>query len=77
MYDMYKEGNTDVKPNTRLVGMVMDCWQKSGQQNAGQKAEALLDWLTRLYEQCQDKDFQPNKFLYSSGKYVPGGDWML
>jgi hypothetical protein len=68
MYDMYKEGNTDVKPNTRLVGMVMDCWQKSGKQIAGQKAEALLDWLTGLYEQSQDKDFQPNQFVYSSGK---------
>ena len=71
MYDMYKAGNTDVKPNTRLVCMVMDCWQKSGKQNAGLKAEALLDWLTGLYEQHQDKDFEPNQFVYSSGTLAP------
>jgi len=68
MYDQYRQGNRNAKPNTQLVTSVIDCWQKSGDRDAGEKAEALLDWLIDLYEKEQDESLRPNEFTFTSGK---------
>lgn len=71
MYRQFKEGDTDVKPNTRTIALVMDCWQKSRKQEAGEKVESLLNWMLQIYEETNDKDFQPNEYICSLGTFTP------
>uniref|UniRef100_A0A7S3DQM5 Uncharacterized protein n=2 Tax=Entomoneis paludosa TaxID=265537 RepID=A0A7S3DQM5_9STRA len=40
-----KLGADRIIPNTQLITSVMDCWQKSGAPEAGQRAESLLQWM--------------------------------
>ena len=69
MYTEYKEGkNPDLKPNTQLVTTVMECWQRSGSNEAGEQAESLLGWLLTRYEESgyQDDDLCPNEYTFAS-----------
>lgn len=66
MYRKYKAGNDDLKPNIQLVTTVIDCWQKSGRRDAGERAEALLDWTLNLYNEKQDEAIRPNEFTFAA-----------
>lgn len=67
MYDEYKSGVVDAPPNARLVTSVIDSWQKSGQSNAGERAEDLLEWLLSIYKENGDKSLQPNEYTFNAG----------
>jgi len=68
MYDQYKNGNTEVKPNTKLVTSIIDCWQKSNERDAGDRAEALLNWLIDAHKEGDKNDdsMMPNEFSFAS-----------
>lgn len=66
MYEDYKNGNVSAKPNTQAVTLVIDCWAKSGTNDAGEKAEALLDWMIGLYEETKDESFKPNQLTWNA-----------
>lgn len=66
MYVDYTNGNTSAKPNTQAITLVMDCWAKSGEQNAGEKAEVLLDWLFELHGADKDESFKPNQMSWNA-----------
>jgi hypothetical protein len=68
MYEEYKSGKIPVKPNAQLVATVIDCWSKSGDNNAGERAEALLDWSIDIYQEDKDPKLRPIAFPFSSGK---------
>jgi hypothetical protein len=68
MYEDYKSGSIAIPPNARLVTSVIDSWQKSGDRNAGERAEELLDWLLKLYEAEGDESLQPNEYTFNSGE---------
>jgi hypothetical protein len=58
--------NRDLKPNTKLISLVIGCWQKSGRHDAGERAEALLDWMISLYEKSGDEEVRPNEYSFCS-----------
>ena len=62
-----RKSHTDlVVPDTQLITAVMDCWQKSGSPEAGQRAEALLNWMIEMTEETGRKDMQPNAYSFAS-----------
>lgn len=66
MYRKYQAGTTVLKPNIQLVTTVIDCWRKSRRRDAGERAEALLDWVLNLYREGHDRSIQPNEFTFAS-----------
>ena len=70
LYDMYGDyqlGLIAVPPNARLVTSVIDCWKRSGERDAGERAERLLDWLLKIYEEDGHESLRPNEYTFSSG----------
>lgn len=67
MYEEYKVGSIAVPPNARIVTSVIDCWQKSGERDAGERAEELLNWLLEIYDKEKDDSLQPNEYTFNSG----------
>jgi len=65
VYGKFKAGNNAFKPTVQTVATVIDCWQKSGRRDAGEKAEALLDWVLELYRETRDEDFKPNEIIFA------------
>ena len=53
-----------------MVSTVLDAWQRSGELDAGERAEALLTWLIDTYKRDGDESLQPNEFTFASGKKV-------
>jgi hypothetical protein len=48
---------------------VIDSWQRSGERDAGERAEAVLNWLVDRYvEQDRDESLRPNEFTFAAGK---------
>lgn len=68
MYNEYKKGNFESKPNVRLVRNVITCWKNSGDMNAGERAEAMLNWLIDTYQKDGDKDFLPDSDAFVASK---------
>jgi pentatricopeptide repeat protein len=66
MVERYKAGDGDVKPTSWITTTVIDAWGKSGVRNAGEKAEALLDWLLEMFETNGDVDFMPGAVTFSA-----------
>lgn len=66
LYEKFKGGRTDLKPNSQIISAVIDCWQKSGLREAGEKAESLLDWALGRYEEDQDQGMAPNEYAFAS-----------
>ena len=66
MYEEYKKGDTALKPNTQTISAVIEAWQKSGRRDAGERAEAVLDWMISLYEDQKDDHVRPNEYSFSS-----------
>ena len=52
--------------NTQVVTSVLDCWQKSGDREAGPKAQALLEWLVQEYQTTRNPHLQPNAYTFSA-----------
>ena len=67
MYQDYKKtGDSALKPNTQTISAVIEAWQKSGGRDAGERAEAILDWMTSVYEDEKDETLRPNEYSFSS-----------
>ncbi len=74
MYKEYKAGSITIPPNARIVTSVIDCWQKSGERDAGERAERLLDWLLEIYGEERHDSLQPNEYTFNSGAFLRRGD---
>ena len=62
MEQLAKTGeNAEAKPNVLLYTLVMDSYAKSGERDAGSKAEALI----REMQNNEDNYIQPNLFCYN------------
>lgn len=61
----YKRGNAELKPTARVFSLVIGAWQKSGERDAGEHAEALLNWMIAACQDLQDESFRPNEFIFS------------
>lgn len=68
MYRKYENGESSIKPNAQVISLAIHCWSKSGDRDAGERAEGLLNWMIELYESEGTSNFEPNKFAFSSGK---------
>jgi hypothetical protein len=66
MYKDYCSGNKSAKPNALAITQVIDCWGKSGRRDAGERAEALLDWMLKLYNEQKDESFKPNQMTWNA-----------
>jgi len=63
----YKAGQQDCKPNNQIVATVIDGWHRSGRRDAGERAEALLDWALKTYrEERENAMMRPNEFTFSA-----------
>jgi pentatricopeptide repeat protein len=61
MGHLYKEGRADIRPNTRSFNTVINAWAKSGRgDEAAEKAQDLLDMMTRLYEEGNNDTVRPD-----------------
>ena len=67
MEQLYKEGiSEEAKPNVKDYNAVIDAWSKSGLEEAGHKAERILDRMQELYDQTGDVQLKPNVRSYNS-----------
>ena len=65
MGHLYKEGRVDIRPNTRSFNTVINAWAKSGRgDEAADKAQNLLDMMTRLYEEGNSDTVRPDVHTY-------------
>jgi DNA-binding phage protein len=64
--ESYRQGKTDVIPNTIVATSIIDAWSQSGDANAGAKAENLLNKLNRLFEDYRDENMRPNVLSYTA-----------
>ena len=51
-----------------MVSTVIDAWQRSGDRESGERAEALLTWLIDTYKTGGDESLRPNEFTFAAGK---------
>jgi hypothetical protein len=63
---MYKKGNVAMKPNTITFTAVITAWARSGEADAGERAEKLLDGMIKLYKDGEDIDVKPNVFTLTA-----------
>lgn len=63
LMQMYK---SKIPANSQLLTAVIDCWGKSGQRDAGSKAEKLLSWMIEEYRATDDKNLQPNEYTFGA-----------
>jgi hypothetical protein len=67
MEQLHRDGvSEEVKPNVKDYNAVIDAWSKSGAEEAGQKAEQILDHMQMLYDQTGDVMLKPNVRSYNS-----------
>ncbi|KAK1734718.1 pentatricopeptide repeat-containing protein [Skeletonema marinoi] len=66
MHAMYKKGNHSMKPNCFTFTAVITAWARSGEKDAGERAEKLLDGMIKLYEVGKDDDVKPNVFTLTA-----------
>jgi hypothetical protein len=50
----------------------MECWARSGARCAGEKSEALLDWMISAYADEEDAIYKPNEIAFNAGKIDRG-----
>lgn len=66
LYKKYRNGKSELMPNTQILTTVVDCWQKSGRRDCGEKAETLLKWAIKEYEEHCDDALLPNEYTFAS-----------
>merc|ERR1712238_563954 len=62
---LYRNGDEDMKPNTRTFTSVIDSWAKSGDRRSAERANEILLWMEKLYKEG-NKDVKPNTISYSA-----------
>ena len=55
-----------VQPNVLSFGIVIDAWAKSGERNAPQRAERLLEFMIDQSKNDSNHVFKPNAVVFSS-----------
>lgn len=55
-WDLYNEGNVNVKPNKFVYNAAITAWSRSTHKGASHKAQRLLDKMWEWYEETGDLD---------------------
>ena len=67
MDDLFKLGNSDVKPDTITFNAVIDCWARSGDhRRAAERAEQILNHMDHLHA-LGNKGIKPDSYTYNTG----------
>ena len=69
MVKTYQTDPTDprvAKPNTIQLTQIASAWSKSGDKDAGIKAEELLTRLENLYDEYREPKMRPNALTYTA-----------
>ena len=61
-----RESVLHVQPNVLSFGVVIDAWAKSGERNAPQRAERLLEFMIDQSKNDSNHIFKPNSVIFSS-----------
>lgn len=69
MYENYKTGKSSVKPNAQIISTAINCWSQSGDREAGERAEGLLNWMLGIRKSENDITVEPNEYAFASGKF--------
>ena len=65
MIDFHRNGNEDVKPDSRSFSHIIDYYARCQQLDAGEKAERLLIEMAEMYKK-RIGDVVPNMFCFNS-----------
>lgn len=60
MEKRYRDGDPDIKPNTRTHTSVIDAYAKSGERGAARRAEQILNNMISRFDATRDPDIKPN-----------------
>ena len=65
MQELYKAGNTDVKPNMISFNTVLSAWAKSQDPAAAKQTEVILQCMQELSE-AGNTDVKPNTIYFNA-----------
>lgn len=65
MDELYRAGNSGVKPDTYTYNTLINAWAKSGEKGAAARAEHVLSVMETRYRDG-DNDFKPNTRTHTS-----------
>jgi pentatricopeptide repeat protein len=60
MEKRFRDGDPEIKPNTRTHTSVIDAYAKSGERGAARRAEQILNGMISRYDATRDPDIKPN-----------------
>lgn len=52
--------------NAKIVTIVLDCWKRSGDREAGPRAKALVEWMVNEFKTTGSEALRPNCYSFST-----------